>query len=535
MSDITLQIEPVSSNGSLKARVTAVHDSQVVEMNTFDLASSTSRTRFLSAVTSQCEHADRNALNAELLKYADEMQQQPPITQAPTSMPEVNEEDRREAMRMLTSPGLISEIVRDIRALGIEGEQNTTLLIYLICTSRLLSSPVGGVMQGPTGAGKTFLIERVTSMVPPEAKFVATSMSPKSWFYLGDRTRLTHKVVVLGERKQATGPDNIDDGLAFRQLFTEKRITRAVTTRSPETGRPETTEITVEGPIAFLETTTSEKLFDEDASRLLPLRPDESREQTRAVLRRIGQDKAGQRQITGERDAILRRHHTAQRLLGEFTDPVIIIPFAPFLADAMPSEKVVTRRCFSYLLAVIEAVALLRVFSKPEDKRDPIIADEVDYAMASMVMETIIRRQLGDLNDADEALCQQLPAGASFTSHDVARLLGVSSRQASRRLGRLMSLDLIEETSQSTRNKKVYRKLAGAQTAGSMVGLPSVEDVAAWLAANSSDAGAFTSLRSADGDGPGGPALATDSPVAVEAVAPDGDACSPSLVLEERR
>ena len=71
---VRLQVEPLTNNGCVKARVRAerASDGQLLEIDTVTLDSSRSRTRFVNAVVRQCEGADRDTLNAELVRYADE-------------------------------------------------------------------------------------------------------------------------------------------------------------------------------------------------------------------------------------------------------------------------------------------------------------------------------------------------------------------------------------------------------------------------------------------------------------------------------
>ena len=67
---------------------------------------------------------------------------------------------RQQARSMLEVPQLVKRITDDIEAVGVAGEKELAATIYLIGTSRLLSSPLAVILQGPSSSGKSFTIEK---------------------------------------------------------------------------------------------------------------------------------------------------------------------------------------------------------------------------------------------------------------------------------------------------------------------------------------------------------------------------------------
>src|SRR5262249_48936648 len=55
-------------------------------------------------------------------------------------------------------PDLISAVRRDIRAVGVVGEADNALLVYIAYTSRLLEDPLAIVTRGKTASGKSTLL-----------------------------------------------------------------------------------------------------------------------------------------------------------------------------------------------------------------------------------------------------------------------------------------------------------------------------------------------------------------------------------------
>jgi hypothetical protein len=486
---IELAFEPMSNNGRMDARVTASCNGETVHVDKFSLDSSISRGRFINRVLEEVPEADPQELRRQLLQLVDELQSQPEARIAgPQTKPEVSDEERARAMEMLTSPVLFDVIASDIGELGVEGERQLVLMLYVVGTSRILTNPIGAIVHGASSSGKSHGVRRVAELFPPESKVAATNLSASALYYFSDPDSLVHKLLVVGERKQSASPEVIDENRALRELLSEKEITRIIATRDEVTGKMASVPYTVRGPIAYIESTTRESIFEEDASRLLPLRADESKAQTRAVMDRVAQEAMGRSVAATEREAIVARHHAAQRVLEEFTGVEVVVPFAHGIE--IPSSKIIARRAFKQVISVVQVVALLRVFQKGE-REEPIVADLDDYEIARELMGPVLRRQLGTLTDAGEDLFEMLhteyAGNAAFVAGDVARLLGVTPRQAHRRMHELVQNDLVRETDRSKRNRKEWAISPDASLA-TVDGLPTRDEVEERLAIVEEDA-----------------------------------------------
>ena len=278
-----------------------------------------------------------------------------------------------EAERMAHNPELLREVYDDLRTLGIVGEAELALTIWLVGVSRVLPEPMAAVVTGPTSTGKSFIGRTVARLFPDEAKLLISDASPQSWYYL-EPGALRHRFVVVGERSQAETPEAIDARRAWRELLSEGRLTKSVAVKAD--GQLRTQLIEQEGPIAFIESTTRTELFDEDASRMLFLSVDESRAQTRrvvaAMLRRA--QSADDRQVT----RVIWKHHAFQRMLGQ---PRVVIPYGDRLAAKFPDALPQCRRLCRQVIAMICASAVAHRFQRPA-RDDVIEALPEDYAVA---------------------------------------------------------------------------------------------------------------------------------------------------------
>ena len=95
-------------------------------------------------------------------------------------------------------PDPFATIRQDIETLGIVGESDSALLVYLAYTSRLLDDPMSLITRGKLATGKSTLLKRVGVLMPPDAKIEAMEMTPAAWFNTPPDF-FQHKVFIAGE------------------------------------------------------------------------------------------------------------------------------------------------------------------------------------------------------------------------------------------------------------------------------------------------------------------------------------------------
>jgi hypothetical protein len=280
-------------------------------------------------------------------------------------------------------------ILADCDALGIVGEPELVLGLYVVGTSRLLDRPLSAIVYGKSSTGKSYTVNEVARLFPPHQVVFATRMTAQAIYHMDS---VAHKFFVAGERSRVQNDEAADATAALRQLQSDRRITKQITEKSPE-GKHVTREVKVEGPIAYVETTTlqRDRIFPEDLNRALLLGTDESEDQTRQILKRYAEH-YGESSRKVDTEAIIDRHRLFQ---VELEKRAVVIPFADRLMDALPARKVEARRVGPQVLSVIEAVTILFQFSRKPDKQDRLIATADDYAIAKRILTHPLGESLG--------------------------------------------------------------------------------------------------------------------------------------------
>jgi hypothetical protein len=299
-------------------------------------------------------------------------------------------DEHAEALAFLKSPNLVDRIAETFEACGLVGEETNRLAAYLACTSRKLDRPLAVIIQSTSAAGKSTLMEAVLAMFPEEERVQYSAMTGQSLYYLGE-TDLKHKVLAIVEEEGAEKAS-----YALKLLQSEGELTIASTGKDPHTGRMETQEYHVEGPVMIFLTTTAIDIDEELQNRCLTLTVDESRKQTARIhtLQRQARTLEGLR-LRKQRKRMLTLLRNVQRLL----DPVDVVnPWADQLT--FTAERTRTRRDHEKYLTLIDAIALLHQHQRQgNDDGDGryITVTLDDIELANRIAPELLGRSLDEL------------------------------------------------------------------------------------------------------------------------------------------
>jgi len=367
--------------------------------------------------------------------------------------PEMSTEERDEALSFLKSPNLVERIAETFEACGLVGENANRLAAYLACTSRKLEKPLAVIIQSTSAAGKSTLMEAVLAMFPEEERVKYSAMTGQSLYYLGE-TNLKHKILAIVEEEGAEKAS-----YALKLLQSEGELTIASTGKDPQTGRMETQEYHVEGPVMIFLTTTAIDIDEELQNRCLTLSVDESRKQTERIhaLQRKARTLEGLR-LKKERRRLLTVMRNVQRLLK----PVDVVnPWADELT--FTTERTRTRRDHEKYLTLIDAIALLHQYQRPREvdqeagRSEFIRVTLEDIALANRLAPELLGRSLDDLPPQTRGVYEAIKQivrercksaaveqrHAFFSRRDVRSRLGWSVTQVRIHLDRLRDLEYI--------------------------------------------------------------------------------------------
>lgn len=424
-------------------------------LDAIDLLRDGDRRRFIERA------ADETGLERDIIKrdlgkllLALEREQEERLAAAvepESDAPELTADERAEALAFLQSPNLVDRIAETFEACGLVGEIVNRLAAYLACTSRKLARPLAVIIQSTSAAGKSTLMEAVLAMFPDEDQVKYSAMTGQSLYYLGE-TNLKHRILAIVEEEGAEKAS-----YALKLLQSEGELTIASTGKDATTGRMETQEYHVEGPVMIFLTTTAIDIDEELLNRCLVLTVDETREQTERIhaLQRQARTLEGLRHRK-RKEKLLALMANAQRLL----EPIDVVnPWADRLT--FTAERTRTRRDHEKYLTLIDAIALLHQHQRPRnddgDGGEYITTTLDDIELANRIAPELLARSLDELApqsrrmvEAIKALVRERckreevePSLVFFSRREVRQQLGWSVTQVRVHLERLREIEYI--------------------------------------------------------------------------------------------
>ena len=376
---------------------------EAFHLDTLDLARDLDRRRFVERAAEETRlHADllkrdvgRLLLAVETTVAARAAQAAQVAAEGAGAAVVLAPEEKAEALAWLQAPNLVARLRDAFRRAGVVGEENNSLLGYLCCVSRLLDKPLAAILQSPCAAGKTTVMDGILAFFPEECRVKYSAMTGQSLFYMGDFD-LRHKILAIVEEAGAEKAS-----YALKLLQSEQELRIASTGKNPQTGRMETQEYHVEGPVMIMLTTTAIDLDEELQNRCLTLAVDDSPEQTA----RIHAVQRERRTLAGlvakaERADLLRLMRNVQRLL----EPLEVLnDYAPRLT--FPTGQARNRRDHEKYLTLIDSIALMHQHQRPRRTRPVAGGKQIAYieatlediALANQLAPEVLGRSLDEL------------------------------------------------------------------------------------------------------------------------------------------
>ena len=286
-------------------------------------------------------------LEAERLQLFEATQ-----TPADTLQP-LSKEEEQTAIKSLKAKDLMNRTFKAFEVMGICGEAHNSMILFLAMLSRMLTEPISVICMAGSGAGKSYLIDKIGDCVPPAEIREYTQLTAAS-LYHHSKNELAGKVLLIEDLFSVKGAM-----VPIRSLQSNKRISKTMTIKD-RTGDLRAMDFVVEGPLCVIGCTTYDKVFAENANRCLLLTLDNSEEQDRRIMEYQKKLKAGL--IDGGK-ALLTQYKmmNMQRVLK----PVRIInPYAPLIE--LPKETLHPRRTLQLVLNFIDTVTFYHQYQREE-------------------------------------------------------------------------------------------------------------------------------------------------------------------------
>ena len=321
-------------------------------------------------------------LTKELEQYREEQRQQAQKIKQLFSG-DMDHSRKQQALEYLSDPELFTNLERDLQHIGITGEADNVLSLYLAMTSRKLRNPLNVVLHAKSGAGKSILMETVAQCVPTEEYMEITSISQKS-LYHWDEHSLSNKVLLIQDWF------SLDPEIEYiiRELQSKRKVSRILTVRDKNNTMVSILK-EVYGPVSVISATTKDSIYEDNANRSIQLYLNENAQQDKRIVERQLQLAAGNIDLQKE-ELTRKKLKGTQELIKPYP---IRNPYAPFIK--LPEQVQQVRRMVSIYLSLIEAVTLIHQYQREKQldrtsKKEYLITDIQDIEIANRLMAGLL-------------------------------------------------------------------------------------------------------------------------------------------------
>jgi hypothetical protein len=109
---------------------------------------------------------------------------------------EMSEDEENEAKKYLTDKKLISNLQTDLQKIGILGEEENALILFLAMASHKSNNPFSVLCLAKSGIGKSYLLQKLSACMPKNSFSFHTQISENALYYF-DNQQIDGKVLFI--------------------------------------------------------------------------------------------------------------------------------------------------------------------------------------------------------------------------------------------------------------------------------------------------------------------------------------------------
>lgn len=396
----------------------------------------------ISQSLAETEEVHHMMLEADLLTLADKLQQDREhkllSEYTEDTLPTLSNSVEQEARNFLKSKTLSKRLDKKLEGLGIVGEADNRLLVFLIAISYKTHYPLHGIVQSESGAGKSHLVNTIASCVPRTELLSLTRITSKSLYHYKNKD-LTNKLIVL---QDFSGLDE-ESQYAFRELQSLGEITTS-TTKKDAFGNLVSSVKKVTAHFSSLATTTK-KVYTDNQSRSVMIEIDNSTRQTKHIIQHQNKVFAGV-----EEDKHEQNRQFLTSVIRVLETRKVVNPFAELVE--LPLDARMLRRLNKKFQHLILLVTWLHQYQRKQDAKGNLVVTLQDIELAIDLFFDSLMIEIDDLPPSTRTFFEKLvlyiqsvakdtPTSHVFNQQEVRNALGYSKSHTGRYLRQLVEFD----------------------------------------------------------------------------------------------
>ena len=256
---------------------------------------------------------------------------------------ELSDDERRESKKYLSDKNLISKLKTDFNNLGILGEDENALTLFMAMASHKYENPFSVLCLAKSGIGKSYLLQKLSSCMPQNAYSFHTQISENALYYF-DSDQLDGKVLFIEDLDWTN-----EMLMPLATLQTQGKLIKTRATKNKD-GLLHSTTFEVNAKLCLLACAYAEKNYENLSLPFLCLHLNHSHTQDIEIM-------DYQRKLSAgliDKTAISETEHRLKCVLASLENVSVINPFAPLIE--LPEDVPHPRKTLLLLLDFIEVV-----------------------------------------------------------------------------------------------------------------------------------------------------------------------------------
>ena len=263
----------------------------------------------------------------------------------------MSESEEQEAINYLKGKNLIANLQKDLQHIGILGEDDNALILFLAMASHKSENPFSVLCLAKSGIGKSYLLNRLSDCMPKNAYSFHTRISENALYYF-DSKQIDGKTLFIEDLEWTS-----QMLMPLATLQTQGRLIKTRATRNKD-GMLHSTTFEVTAKLCLIACACSEKDFEQLNLPFLCLHLNHSQKQDINIMDYQKRCKAGLINQT----EINRTKRRLQCVIASLKNTGIINPFAPLIN--LPEDLPHPRKTLLLLLNFIDTITFFRQYQR---------------------------------------------------------------------------------------------------------------------------------------------------------------------------
>ncbi|GHT42215.1 hypothetical protein FACS189437_10000 [Bacteroidia bacterium] len=355
---------------------------------------------------------------------------------------EMSEDEEQAAKKYLADKNLIPNLQKDLAQIGILGEEENALTLFLAMASHASETPFSVLCLAKCGIGKSYLLQKLSQCMPRQSFSFHTQISDNALYYF-DSKQIDGKALFIEDLEWTN-----EMLIPLSTLQTHGKLIKTRATKDKD-GMLHSTTFEVAGKLCLIACAYAEKNYEQLSLPFLCLHLDHSHTQDINIMEYQKKCKAGLINQMG----INKIQRNLQCVIASLKPANIINPFAPLID--LPNDLPHPRKTLLLLLNFIDTITYFNQYQRETitDKSTGEImikTNPEDIELAFNLLKTSLFRRADELSTNARGfynwLCSYLKKAETtqFTALDIRKEKRIHPRTLNRYLQELTLFQYIQ-------------------------------------------------------------------------------------------